>query len=147
MARKSVQTNNAGGNKQPAGLTRNEQLVWDVLADGGEPLKAYEILDMLKEKGVRAPMTVYRALDGLEEKGVIHKLDGLNSFMRCNHDAPHEMQAFLVCETCASVTEIDLDPMTTGVAPAARRAGFAMHTARLEVRGHCEGCSAPPSTA
>ncbi|MEQ8935554.1 MAG: hypothetical protein RIE56_07165, partial [Amphiplicatus sp.] len=43
--------------KRPAGLTKNEKLVWDVLADGADPLKAYEILDLLKEKGVRAPMT------------------------------------------------------------------------------------------
>lgn len=146
MARKSMQMTGKG-DRQPAGLTRNEQLVWNVLTDGGEPLKAYEILDMLKEKGVRAPMTVYRALDGLEEKGVVHKLAGLNAFMRCNHDAPHEMQAFLVCETCAGVTEIDLDPMATGVAPAARRAGFSMHTARLEVRGRCENCAEPQTAA
>ena len=63
--------------KRPLGLLKNEKLVWDVLAVSKEPLKAYEILDTLKERGVRAPMTVYRALDGLEAKGHIHKLDGL----------------------------------------------------------------------
>ncbi|MEE2693015.1 MAG: Fur family transcriptional regulator [Pseudomonadota bacterium] len=126
--------------KRPSGLTKNERLVWDVLAGGAEPLKAYEILDMLKEKGVRAPMTIYRALDGLETKGVIHKLDALNAFMLCNHEGPHEVQAFLVCEKCTTVKEVEIDAVGAGFAPAVRRTGFEMHTARLEVRGFCESC-------
>lgn len=126
--------------KRPSGLTKNEKLVWDTLAGSPEPKKAYEILDMLKEKGVRAPMTVYRALDGLENKGVIHKLDGLNSFVLCNHEGPHEVQAFLVCETCATVVEVDIDAASVSVAPAVKREGFDMHTARLEIRGVCGDC-------
>lgn len=128
------------GRRRPAGLTKNEKLVWDALSEGQQPLKAYEILDMLKGKGVRAPMTVYRALDGLEEKGIVHKLDGLNSFVRCNHEGPHEVQAFLVCQICSTVKEIEIDAVATGVAPAVRRAGFDMHQARLEVRGVCDAC-------
>ena len=141
---------NNGGNgssKPPPGLTKNEELVWEILAHADEPMKAYEILDLLKEKGVRAPMTVYRALDGLEEKGVIHKLDKLNSFVLCNHDGPHDVQAFLVCETCATVAEIDIDTVAAGVGPAVRKANFDMHTARLEVRGLCNSCVEAPMPA
>ena len=134
--------NGGGKRKRPSVLTKNEKLVWDTLAESTEPLKVYEILDKLKEKGVRAPMTVYRALDGLEAKGLIHKLDGLNAFVLCNHDGPHEVQAFLVCETCTNVTEFEIDSVAAGFAPAVRRAGFDMHMARLEVRGVCDGCSA-----
>lgn len=125
---------------RPAGLTKNEKLLWDVLSGRDGPLKAYEILDLLKEKGVRAPMTVYRALDGLEAKGVIHKLDAMKAFVRCNHEAPHEVQAFLVCEICSFVKEIEIDAVATGIAPIVRRAGFDMHVARLEVRGVCDNC-------
>lgn len=128
------------GRKPPAGLTKNEKLVWITLSEGGEPLKAYEILDLLKSKGVRAPMTVYRALDGLEEKGFIHKLDGLNSFVRCSHDGPHEVQAFLVCEVCSTVQEVEADAVAAVIAPAVRRADFDMHMARIEVRGVCGAC-------
>lgn len=129
------------GRKRPTGLTRNEKLVWDALAGSQEPRKAYEILDMLKEKGVRAPMTVYRALDGLETKGVIHKLDGFNSFVICNHEGPHEVQAFLICEKCTTAVEVDVDSISIGLAPAVKRADFQMHTARLEVRGVCGECA------
>jgi len=130
-----------GSGGGPSGLTKNERLVWDALSAGADPLKAYEILDILKEKGVRAPMTVYRALDGLEEKGFIHKLEGLNSFVPCNHDGPHPVQAFLVCEKCASVLEVDLDGVESGLMPAVKRNGFDMHTARLEVKGRCKNCA------
>lgn len=132
-----------GERKRPAGLAKNEKLVWDVLAAASEPLKAYEILDKLKERGVRAPMTVYRALDGLETKGHIHKLDGLNAFVLCNHEGPHVVQTFLVCETCSTVQELEVVAVEADIAPAVRAAAFDMHTARLEIKGNCNACSAP----
>jgi len=128
--------------KMPDGLTKNEALVWDTLISGDEPLKAYEILDNLKEKGVRAPMTVYRALDGLEQKGHIHKLEGINSFVLCNHNGPHSIQAFLICDDCASAEEIEVETVESNLAPVFRRSGFKMATARLEVRGQCSNCIA-----
>lgn len=140
MGSQQFHTNPTGGHAAPGGLTKNEMLVWDALAGGEEPLKAYEILDQLKEKGVRAPMTVYRALEGLEAKGFIHKLEGLNSFVVCNHEGPHEVEVFLVCEKCASAEEIEIDGVEACVTPVLKRAGFSMKTARLEIRGHCPNC-------
>lgn len=131
-----------GGRKRPAGLLKNEKLVWDALAGSKEPLKAYEILDKLKEQGVRAPMTVYRALDGLEAKGHIHKLDGMNAFVLCNHEGPHVVQTFLVCERCSTVKELQVVAVEADIAPAVRAAAFDMHTARLEIKGNCYDCGA-----
>jgi len=130
-----------GGRQRPPGLSKNEKLVWNVLAASADPLKAYEILDKLKDKGVRAPMTVYRALDGLEEKGHIHKLDGLNAFVLCNHEGPHRVQTFLVCETCSTVRELEVVAVEADIVPAVRAAHFDMHTARLEIKGHCTNCA------
>ncbi len=133
-----------GGNgvsEPPKGLTKNEKLVWEALSQAQDPMKAYEILDVLKDKGVRAPMTVYRALEGLEDKGFIHKLDGLNAFVPCNHDGPHSVEAFLVCEKCPHVEEIDLDGVDFGLMPAVRQARFETHMARLEVKGVCKECA------
>lgn len=127
-------------NGGPSGLTRNEQLVWDSLVDAGGPLKAYEILDSLKDRGVRAPMTVYRALEGLEQKGFIHKLEGINAFVPCKHEAPHEVQVFLVCESCASAKEVELESIETDLRPLLKRASFLMKTARLEAWGLCANC-------
>ncbi len=127
--------------KRPAGLLKNEKLVWDTLAASGEPLKAYEILDKLKDTGVRAPMTVYRALDSLEAKGHIHKLDGMNAFVLCNHAGPHVVQTFLVCESCSTVKELEVVAVEADIAPAVRAASFDMHTARLEIKGNCNACA------
>lgn len=123
-------------------LTKNERLVWDTLMETPDPLKAYEILDKLKEKGVRAPMTVYRALDGLENKGVIHKLDGINAFVLCNHEEPHSVQTFLVCETCTHVKEVELDAkIREDVLPIVEANDFHMEMARLEIKGQCHLCA------
>lgn len=135
-----------GGNIEigncPKGLSKNEKLVWAAMVASTEPLKAYEILDLLKEQGVRAPMTVYRALDGLEAKGVIHKLEGLNAFVLCNHEGPHSVQTFLVCETCSKVEELEVVAVEANIAPAVKAAAFKMHTARLEIKGNCMQCAA-----
>jgi len=130
----------SNSDRPPEGLTRNESLVWGALSEFGAPMKAYEILDNLKSSGVRAPMTVYRALEGLESKGVVHKLEGINAFVVCNHDGPHKLQAFMVCEACARVSEIDIAGLETLVGPMTRKTGFAMEVARLEIRGRCADC-------
>lgn len=147
MARDSVESGSGAGNddhnkKRPAGLTKNEKLVWDSLAaNSPDPLKAYEILDKLKERGVRAPMTVYRALEGLENKGHIHKLEGMNAFVLCNHEGPHRVQTFLVCENCSTVKELEVVTIEADIAPAVKAASFDMHTARLEIKGNCADCA------
>lgn len=132
-----------GDGREPPELTRNEALVWEALTEAGGPLKAYEILDRLKDKGVRAPMTVYRALEGLEQKGFIHKLEGINAFVPCKHEGPHEVQVFLVCESCASAKEVELDVIEANLRPLLRRSSFQMKTARLEARGLCANCQTP----
>lgn len=132
-----------GDGREPPGLTKNESLVWEALGDAGGPLKAYEILDKLKHKGVRAPMTVYRALEGLDQKGFIHKLEGINAFVPCKHEGPHEVQVFLVCESCASAKEVELDIIEANLRPLLRRSSFQMKTARLEARGLCPNCQSP----
>ncbi|MEO1250758.1 MAG: transcriptional repressor [Pseudomonadota bacterium] len=124
----------------PEGLSRNETMVWETLAAGEEPLKAYEILDQLKGRGVRAPMTVYRALDGLEGKGHIHKIDGMNAFVLCNHEGPHMVQTFLVCESCSAVEELEMIAVEADIIAAVRKSSFEMKTARLEIRGVCRKC-------
>ncbi len=146
MTRENNGTGGTGGDgatvrDRPTGLAKNEKLVWDALAGATEPLKAYEILDGLKEHGVRAPMTVYRALDGLEAKGHVHKLDGLNAYVLCNHEGPHAVQTFLVCEGCSTVTELEMIAVEANITPAVRAAEFDMNTARLEIKGTCIACA------
>ncbi len=137
-----LQVASAEARSVPMGLSKNETLVWETLAAEDDALKAYEILDRLKNRGVRAPMTVYRALEGLENKGHIHKIDGMNAFVLCRHEGPHMVQTFLVCETCSHVRELEMVAVEAGIIDAVRKATFEMNTARIEIKGECEKCAA-----
>ena len=56
-------------------LTKNQQIVLDLVEKSSEPLKAYTILFNVQKKGIKAPLQVYRALDKLVEIGKIHKIE------------------------------------------------------------------------
>lgn len=128
-----------------AGLTRNERLVLDVLNRNDGPMKAYALLEALKDKGVKAPMTVYRALDRLEAKGRVHKIDAINAFITCNHDHAHPIEVFLICPQCSRAEELKetkvLKLSWDDIAEVAEAHGFKPHSARLEIRGTFDGCS------
>jgi Fur family transcriptional regulator, zinc uptake regulator len=139
-----VKTSMGGCDHNDESLTRNEKLVVDVLSREDGPMKAYELLAALKDKGVKAPMTVYRALDRLEAKGLVHKLDGINAFVICNHDEPHRVQIFLICTNCSHVEEVrehDVDNLDWNtISKLGDPIGFKAEATRIEVRGTCAKC-------
>ena len=55
-------------------LSRNQQIVLDIIEKAKGPLKAYSILFNVQKKGINAPQQIYRALDKLIEMGKIHKI-------------------------------------------------------------------------
>jgi Fur family zinc uptake transcriptional regulator len=125
-------------------LTRNERLVLTVLDGSDGPMKAYELLASLKDQGVKAPMTVYRALERLESKGLVHKLDGMNAFVICNHDKPHPVQTFLICVECSRVEELAEDGLSfhwSSMRDIAASRGFSAASTRIEIRGVCPDCA------
>ncbi|MCI5048115.1 MAG: transcriptional repressor [Aquisalinus sp.] len=136
------------GDDTPKNLTKNEAMVYEAMKLTDRPQKAYDLLDVLKSSGVRAPMTIYRALEGLEQKGLVHKLDALNAFVRCNHDKPHEVETFLVCDKCSQVQEIETNTshatsVESNVRAVVIEKGFRMSAARLEIKGVCSRCVEP----
>src|SRR3569833_2731604 len=50
-------------------LTRNQELVLGTLAHATGPMSAYDILDKLRDDGLRAPLQVYRALESSRSAG------------------------------------------------------------------------------
>ena len=48
-------------------LSKNQQIIYDLIDKSSEPLKAYTILYNVQKKGIKAPLQVYRALDKLVE--------------------------------------------------------------------------------
>ena len=66
-------------------LSKNQQIIFDLIDKSPEPLKAYTILFSVQKKGIKAPPQVYRALDKLVETGKIHKIESKNAFVACRN--------------------------------------------------------------
>ena len=115
-----------------------------LIADAGRPVKAYELLDLMKvTHGAAAPPTVYRALDFLLEHGFIHKLASINAYVGCHHpgSAAHAVP-FLICDRCQSATELEDESIVGALDARARALGFAPQAQTLEVHGLCASCAA-----
>ncbi|EIM02044.1 Fur family transcriptional regulator [Rhodanobacter thiooxydans] len=122
-------------------LTPLRKEVLELIATAHKPVKAYDLLDQLREKhGNAAPPTVYRALDFLLENGFIHKLESINAFVSCHHPAEAHQVPFLICDTCASAQEVCDERVAELIEAQARAFGFRPQAQTLEVHGTCRHC-------
>jgi Fur family zinc uptake transcriptional regulator len=127
-----------------ARLTDIRRTVLELVLQAGEPIGAYALLDRLKDRsGQGKPPTVYRALDFLLAQGLIHRVERLNAFVGCHEEAdhPHPVQ-FFICGDCGAVAECEDGAIGAAIETAARRSGFAMKRAIVEVEGVCAECAA-----
>lgn len=130
----------------PPDLTRNQELVLETLNKAESPLSAYDILDRLREAGLRAPLQVYRALEKLIEQGLAHRLESLNAFVCCADAGAHSghtaITAFAICSECGHVDEF-ADPMVAErLRQWATEQGFTPQRTTIELRGCCRTCAA-----
>jgi Fur family zinc uptake transcriptional regulator len=128
--------------RAPADLTRNQGLVLTALAGAPAPLSAYDILDKLRDDGLRAPLQVYRALDKLVERGLAHRLESLNAFVACADAHCHEsgVIAFAICENCGRVDEFADEVVRERLKDWAEATGFIPTRTTIELRGLCARC-------
>jgi len=135
--------------RRGAQLTPLRRQVLELVLQAQAPVGAYALLDRLKaHRPGAAPPTVYRALDFLLEHGLIHKVERLNAFIGCTdaghghaHDHGHPHQ-FLICRTCGATAEIADHAVSHAIESAARRAGFTLAQATVEIEGTCARCAA-----
>ena len=122
-------------------LTPLRKEVLELVAAAGKPVKAYDLLDQLRERhGNAAPPTVYRALDFLLENGFIHKLESINAFVSCHHPSVAHHVPFLICDVCESATEICDERVARLLGDQAKALGFRARAQTLEVHGVCKRC-------
>lgn len=127
-------------------LTPIRARVLGLIAEGGKPFKAYDLLDRVRQGegvGASAPPTVYRALDFLLANGFIHKLESINAFVACHHPstAQHSVP-FLICNRCHSAVELEDRHVVAALDERARALGFVPQAQTLEVHGLCARCAA-----
>lgn len=130
----------------PPDLTRNQELVLETLNNAESPLSAYDILDRLRESGLRAPLQVYRALEKLIEQGLAHRLESLNAFVCCADAGAHSGQtattAFAICSECGHVDEFADPVVAQRLHEWAAEQGFTPQRTTIELRGCCRTCAA-----
>ena len=126
-------------------LTEIRARVLGLVADAGKPIKAYDLLDQVREgegAGAAAPPTVYRALDFLLANGFIHKLESVNAFVACHHpNAAQHSAPFLICDGCHKAVELEDEHVVATLDAQARALGFSPQTQTLEVHGLCAECA------
>ena len=123
-------------------LSKNQQIIFDLIDKSSEPLKAYTILFNVQKKGIKAPPQVYRALDKLVEIGKIHKIESKNAFVACkNSDCEiSKATAFSICESCEVVDEISDVKLSKYLSSFNHKKGMKFKRFNLEFFGLCKKC-------
>ena len=123
-------------------LSKNQQIIFDLIDKSSEPLKAYSILFNVQKKGIKAPLQVYRALDKLVELGKIHKIESRNAFIACQNSSCQILKAtaFSICESCEQVSEISNTKLSKYLSNFADEAGMKFSKYNLEFFGLCKKC-------
>ena len=123
-------------------LSKNQQVVLDIIEKAKEPLKAYSILFNVQKKGIKAPQQIYRALDKLIEIGKIHKIESRNAFVACKNSNCEisKATAFSICENCEKVTEINNSKLSKLLSTFKDNSGMKYKKYNLELFGLCKKC-------
>jgi Fur family zinc uptake transcriptional regulator len=123
-------------------LSKNQQIVLEIIERAKEPLKAYSILFNVQKKGINAPQQIYRALDKLIEIGKIHKIESKNAFVACKN-ANCEVSratAFSICESCEKVEELNDLKLSKYLSSYSDKTGMKYKKYNLEFFGLCKKC-------
>tara|TARA_B100000963_G_scaffold332439_1_gene323964 strand:+ start:273 stop:671 length:399 start_codon:yes stop_codon:yes gene_type:complete len=123
-------------------LSKNQQIVFDIIEKAKEPLKAYSILFDVQKKGINAPLQVYRALDKLVKIGKIHKIESRNAFIACQNSNCQISKAtvFSICESCEKITEIHNHKLSKHLKEFRDNSGMKYSKYNLEFFGLCKKC-------
>ncbi len=125
-------------------LSSHSKQVLKLLSLSKKPLSAYEIMDELRDAGIKAPPTVYRALDALLERNLVHRIESLNAFVSCHNEKgkhDHHSTQFAVCRGCGNVTEIHDHRLCGVIEELGKKLKFRIERKMFELLGLCKTCS------
>ena len=123
-------------------LSKNQQIVLNIIEKAKGPVKAYSILNNVQKKGINAPLQVYRALDKLIRIGKIHKVESRNAFVVCKNTncEVSNATAFSICQACEKVTEIINSKLSKYLKSFQDNTGMKYKKYNLEFFGLCQKC-------
>ncbi len=129
-------------NSRGVRLTKLRRRVLELVWSSHEPVKAYDILDILRdEHSGSAPPTVYRALEFLQEEGMVHKIESLNAYAGCGAPDHNHASQFLICQSCGAAAEMNDIEIRNLIADKAADMGFKIDKEIIEIKGVCLQCS------
>jgi Fur family zinc uptake transcriptional regulator len=128
--------------RQGIRLTSIRRRILAMIWQEHRPIKAYELLDILRQEGMRAaPPTVYRALEFLLQARLIHRIETLNAFIGCPSPHVQHTGQFLICQRCGTVAELEDARIRLAIQSQAEHLGFQIDQHTIEVRGLCAHCA------
>jgi len=133
-------------NSRGVRLTKLRRRVLELVWSSHEPVKAYDILDILRdEHSGSAPPTVYRALEFLQDEGMVHKIESLNAYVGCGAPDHNHASQFFICQSCGAAAEMNDTEIRNLITDKAADMGFKIDKEIIEVKGVCSQCSDKPS--
>ena len=124
-------------------LTRQRQILLDLIDKSGQHLDAERLYTMAKEKDPKLNrVTVYRTLKMLKEGGLVDELD----LMHIGGDQHYyetrlkQEHAHIICLRCGKVEEFFGEPLQRLRKQVESHLGFQVVLARTEVGGYCSHC-------
>lgn len=124
-------------------LTRQRQILLDIINESGKHLDAESLYNLAREKDPKLNrVTVYRTLKLLKEGGMVDELDlmhqaGDQHFYETKLKQEH---AHVVCLRCGKVEEFFGEPLHKLRRQVESHFGFQILIARTEIGGYCAHC-------
>jgi Fur family ferric uptake transcriptional regulator len=124
-------------------LTRQRQILLDLIDKTGQHLDAERLFQLAKEKDPRLNrVTVYRTLKLLKEGGLVDELDLMHQAGEQHYYETRRKQehAHVICLSCGKVEEFFGEPLQRLRRQIETHFGFQIVLARTEVGGYCSHC-------
>jgi Fur family ferric uptake transcriptional regulator len=121
-------------------LTRQRQLVLEILQDSSEHLDADAVYELAKSRGLKVSLaTIYRSLSLLKDLGLVeeHRFGEDHGHFETTQDGPH---AHFTCLRCGRVVELEAPKIITAARAHGERAGFRVVEVTLHLSGYCDEC-------
>ena len=119
----------------------NKDTIFQFLNKIKKPISAYEILDNLRDKGFKAPMSIYRALDTLMAEGKVHKINKEKKYVVCNHRHKDDNLIFSACKKCKVVIEYQSDNINKFITQLCKNNNFKQLGSNIRIEGYCVKCT------
>ncbi len=129
--------------KQGIRLTRQRQILLDLIDKSGQHLDAESLFQLAQEKDSKLNrVTVYRTLKLLKQEGLVDELD-LMHYGGDQHYYETRMKqehAHIICLRCGKVEEFFGEPLQKLRRQIEGDFGFQILLARTEIGGYCSHC-------